>query len=334
VAASPIAQTTAAAVLAWELALAVLPERRPSFAPLTAIIALGATAGHRGTRAVQVGVGVAVGLGTANIAVDALGAGAWQLGLVTMLALLVAVFVSTDPTLVVQAGVSGVLVVAASDPGTVFPYRFLEALVGGAVALAFSQILFPVDAASGLRALAGGVLELVADGLRVGAAAIRDDDSDRLADAHRSLRDAAAGLASVDDALEAARRAVRVTRQSAGRRKHLHRHLEVPAHLESIVSDASALLRAARRAMPTTADIERMTEAIARLGASAARVAQALGEHSTPALAGDIRTERSGASPPDEAGAALQAVFDLQASADDRLRRLASEISRDPGAPG
>src|SRR5215212_2453086 len=46
-----ILQTAAAAVLAWQLAAALLPDPRPAFASIAAVIAVGATFGQRGSRA-------------------------------------------------------------------------------------------------------------------------------------------------------------------------------------------------------------------------------------------------------------------------------------------
>ena len=319
-------------MLAWELARLCLPESRPSFAPLTAIIALGATVGARGTRALQVAAGVAVGLGVANIAVRVLGAGAWQLGLVTSLALLAAVMVSADATLVVQAGVSGALVVALGNSDAVFPYRFLEALVGAGVALVFSQLLFPSNAVASVRGTARDILELVADGLDRGGRALRADDGEELSSAHHHLRDAASHLADLDDALADARRAQRVTRPSRDRRGRLAHYLEVPAHLESVVSDSSALLRAANRAVTSGSDRDRTTEPIDTVGTIAGRIAKAL---DCPDPAGSVVEFIAPArNLPDDLGGegapAEQAVVDLSSSARRRLRRLAEEIA---GAP-
>ncbi|MDX6721769.1 MAG: hypothetical protein QOD73_173, partial [Solirubrobacteraceae bacterium] len=44
----PILQTSIGAVLAWYLAVALLPDPRPAFASIAAVIALGATFEHRG----------------------------------------------------------------------------------------------------------------------------------------------------------------------------------------------------------------------------------------------------------------------------------------------
>lgn len=314
-------------MLAWELARAVLPERRPAFAPLTAIIALGATAGRRGTRALQVATGVAVGLGVANVAVQLLGAGAWQLGIVTALALIAAVLLSSDATLVVQAGVSGALVVAVGHTDAVVPYRFFEALVGGAVALLFSQLLFPSDTVASVRRSIRDILELVAEGLRCGATGLRDADRAALADAHQRLRDAASHLADLDDALESARRAQAVTRPSPRRRTRLEHYLEVPAHLESVVSDSSALLRAGSRAVERGSGRPETTRPIATVGGVAARMADALAD---PDAAGRLTAV---VEPDDELvdgedAAAPEAVIELSSSAEERLRRLAREIDQ------
>ena len=58
----PIAHTAAAAVLAWYVALALVPDPRPSFASIAAVIAVGATYGQRGRRAAELIGGVVVGL--------------------------------------------------------------------------------------------------------------------------------------------------------------------------------------------------------------------------------------------------------------------------------
>ena len=42
-----IVQTAAAAVVAWELAVLMLPDPRPAFASIAAVIAIGATHGER-----------------------------------------------------------------------------------------------------------------------------------------------------------------------------------------------------------------------------------------------------------------------------------------------
>src|ERR687885_252547 len=69
----PILQTSAAAGLAYFLATVVLGNEQPFFAPVAAVVTLGLAPGERGRRAVEVALGVAVGLAVADVIVRAIG---------------------------------------------------------------------------------------------------------------------------------------------------------------------------------------------------------------------------------------------------------------------
>lgn len=123
-------------------------------------------------------LGVTVGIGAAELGVRLLGTGTLQLALVTGVALLVAVFLVEASTFVVQAGVSGALVVAVgSSPQAVGANRFLEVLVGSGVALLVSQVLFPGDASGRVRRTVRVVLSRLGDGLDRAAQALRTGDA-------------------------------------------------------------------------------------------------------------------------------------------------------------
>src|SRR5207248_11025012 len=59
----PLVQTAVAAALAWLLAEKLLGHRSPFFAPIAAIVSLAATRGQRSRRAVELMLGVAIGIG-------------------------------------------------------------------------------------------------------------------------------------------------------------------------------------------------------------------------------------------------------------------------------
>src|SRR3954449_5864093 len=77
----PIAHTAAAAVLAWYLSLALVPDPRPAFASIAAVISVGATFGQRGARAAELIGGVVVGLSVADVILRVIGGGPLQMGL-------------------------------------------------------------------------------------------------------------------------------------------------------------------------------------------------------------------------------------------------------------
>jgi uncharacterized membrane protein YgaE (UPF0421/DUF939 family) len=74
-----IAQTAFAAGASWELALQLPSHRQPFFAPIAAVIALGAERGRRGRQAIEMMLGVALGILLGATLVAVAGTGAWQL---------------------------------------------------------------------------------------------------------------------------------------------------------------------------------------------------------------------------------------------------------------
>jgi len=146
-----IVQTAAAAVMAWYLAVWLLPDPRPSFAAIAAVIAIGATHGQRAGRALQLVGGVVLGITVADFIIHLIGTGPWQIGVMVVLAMSTAVAIGGGEVLVVEAAVSAILLVAL-DPGAAdgfSPNRILEGALGGAAALAISSFLFPPDPALG-----------------------------------------------------------------------------------------------------------------------------------------------------------------------------------------
>ena len=67
----PIFQTAVAATAAWYLAVLALPDGRPSFASIAAVICLGASHGQRGSKALQLVAGVVLGICVASALVSA-----------------------------------------------------------------------------------------------------------------------------------------------------------------------------------------------------------------------------------------------------------------------
>lgn len=140
-----IVQTATAAGLAWYVAHILLGHPRPFFAPIAAAVCLSDSNLLRGQRALQMIGGVTLGIGT-GIGVHAiLGPGAAAIGLVVLVALLIAVvvaqgFIAQGLMFFNQSAASAVLVIALPGSGS---ERLFDALIGGALALLFSIVIFP-----------------------------------------------------------------------------------------------------------------------------------------------------------------------------------------------
>src|ERR1700754_1021576 len=127
-----IVQTAIAALAAWELASLLLPDTRPAFASIAAIISLGATHGEHRQRAAQLVGGVVLGLTLATLIIGVIGTGAPQIAVMVLLAMSIAVLLGGGEIVIGEAAVSALLLLAL-DPlsGSGFsPNRIFEALIG------------------------------------------------------------------------------------------------------------------------------------------------------------------------------------------------------------
>jgi uncharacterized membrane protein YgaE (UPF0421/DUF939 family) len=140
-----ILQVCVAAGLAWLIATQVFGHQQPFFAPIAVVLVLGLAIERRGKRAYEVALGVALGIGIADLIVVLTGTGTWQLVLVVGLAMAAAVLSGGGVLLVNQAAVSAVLVATLATPDVADSLtRFVDALIGGSIALA-ANALTPVD---------------------------------------------------------------------------------------------------------------------------------------------------------------------------------------------
>jgi uncharacterized membrane protein YgaE (UPF0421/DUF939 family) len=214
----PVVQTAVAATLAWSAAALVLGHERPFVAAIAAVISVGAVAGQTLKRAGEWIFGVAVGLAVADLIMLAIGTGPVQTGIIVALAMAAALLIRSGIMFWTEAGVSAVLV-ANLDPTTygVSPDRFLEALVGGGVALAVSAT-FPTNPSMRAKQAARPVLEDLATALRDAAAALIGGDMEL---AQRALSDARRIDTRVAQLREELDGGLQIARFSPSRRRHL-----------------------------------------------------------------------------------------------------------------
>jgi uncharacterized membrane protein YgaE (UPF0421/DUF939 family) len=248
--ARPILQTSVAASAAWLIATELVGHDQPFFAPISAVVTLGLTVGERRRRAVELAIGVAVGIAIADLLVAAIGTGTWQIGVVCGLAMLAATLVGGGPLLASQAGASAVLVATLQPPEGDFDFdRALDALVGSGTALAVGSLLLPIDPVRLVRDGLGPVLERLAAALDRIAGALEQRDA-------REAERALAAVGRVDTlydqlavTLTAAGDAARISLGRRGTLSRLDRYVGAVGEVGLAVENVRALTRGVVRAI-------------------------------------------------------------------------------------
>lgn len=155
-------QTSVAAGLSWYLTHDLLGHPQPFFAPIAAAVSLSVSNVLRAQRAIQMMVGVTLGIGVGTLVQALLGPGAVAIGAAALIALFVAVFIGhgyigQGMMFANQTAISAILVLALYRSNVGFE-RIYDALLGGAVAIVFAVLLFPADPLQVLRSARVGVL--------------------------------------------------------------------------------------------------------------------------------------------------------------------------------
>ena len=243
-----VAQSAAAASLAYLLARVLLGHESPFFAPIAAVISLSVTLGSRPRRAIEMVFGVAVGLLVADLLVLVIGTGTLQIAVVVLLAMAAAVFFGGGTMLVNQAAVSAILVVVLQPPDTVFsPDRFLDALMGGGVALLVSYLL-PVNPERLVGRAAAPVLEELSALLVEIAAVLKSGDAERAQRTLLRAREMDERVRVLNEALEAGHETARLSPTRRRSLRHLDLYASAGARIELAVINTRVLARGAANA--------------------------------------------------------------------------------------
>jgi uncharacterized membrane protein YgaE (UPF0421/DUF939 family) len=240
----PILETAGAAVGAWYLAKLLLSERETAFAPIAAVICLGAAIGQQRERALELIGGVVLGVLIADLLVRLLGTGPPQVGLMVVLAMSAAVLVGGGPLLMTEAGVSAIII-GSTAPSTLglFPVRPIEALVGGAVAFGVHSLVFPPDPLLHVGRAANAVFSGLGRTLEDLSTAL--DTGDR-GQAERTLEAARAidrDVRALGDALALGHETARSAPLRWSARPALERQQEIGRHLDFAARDTRVLAR-------------------------------------------------------------------------------------------
>ena len=264
-----VAQSAAAASLAFFLAQVLLGHERPFFAPIAAVICLGITLGSRPRRAVEIVFGVAVGLMVADLLVLVIGTGTLQIAVVVPLAMVAAIFFGGGTILVNQAAVSAILVVVLQPPDAVFsPDRVLDALTGGTVALLVSY-LFPANPERLVERAAAPVFDELSALLMEIAAVLKSGDPERGQRALQRAREMDDRVKNLNEALEAGHETARLSPTRRRSLRHLEFYASAGSRIELAVINTRVLARGAANATRRGDDIpDKLPEAVLDLSRS------------------------------------------------------------------
>ncbi|MFG1775062.1 aromatic acid exporter family protein [Micromonospora sp. NPDC049051] len=263
-------QAGLAAGLSWLAAHELLGNPQPVFAPISAVGTLAASVGQRFRRTVELIVGVAVGVAVGDFLIYLLGTGPWQLGLVVTLAIMLTIFAGASVAIVIQAAATAVLIVTLS-PSTEnleIP-RFIDAFVGGGIALLVTAILLPLNPLRVINRAARPALDLLADQLDSTANALRDRDRDQAQEALDRLRNNQEELSAFTEAIEGAKETALLSPARWHRRDELTYYAEAAGPVDRAMRNAGTLTRRAVTLIEDEEPIpEMMPDAVAHLAES------------------------------------------------------------------
>lgn len=248
-AALPLVQLTAAATTAWVLAKQLGDHDEPFFAPIAVVVALSSPLGERGSNAVRLLVGVLVGIGAGELTIAALGGGYGQLALAMFVAMAVARALGGPRLVMVQAAAAAILTVAAAD-GQAGVHRLIDAGIGAAVALVFSQFLLSPEPVALVRRAAADALARMADALSLAAQALERDEDDLADEATTRLRDVRDSLAELGRLRKASTRVARHSVIWRSRIAPVVRENENTGHLDLLGVSCLMLTRTAMAVGP------------------------------------------------------------------------------------
>ena len=264
-------QAGLAAALAWFVAHHLLQNPQPVFAPTAAVGTIVSSIGRRLRRSVELIVGVAVGVAIGDFLVLLLGVGPWQLGVIVVLAVVVALVVGGRGTLVAQAGSTAVLVatLAPAAGKLEFP-RFVDASVGGAIGMIVVVLLLPLNP---LRAIERAVVRpgrVLADQLAAVARALTERDAAAAEQALTRLQSIDQELDQVREAVSGAQEVVELAPARWHRRRAVGEYANAVEQLDHAAFNSKALIR---RAVTVIEDGEPVP---AELPSSIGRLAEAV----------------------------------------------------------
>jgi uncharacterized membrane protein YgaE (UPF0421/DUF939 family) len=265
------AQAALATAPSWALAQLLFDHPRPIFAPVAGLIAVSTTLGQRRRYAVEMVLGIALGIGIADALFTLVGDGTWQIAAIVVGAMVAAVALGGSVVLVSEAAVSALLVVTVQPPGTgLSGTRFLDSLLGGLIGLLVTSVL-PASPGRTVHRAAAVLLDEIAFTLEEVAQALERRDPEPAERAWTRASEIDPDV--LRDAVAAGHETLRLAPWLRGTRAQFARYARAAAQIDNAVTSVEALSRGAVRALaqgdnvppPVPEALRELADAVRRL---------------------------------------------------------------------
>ena len=277
------AQAALATAPAWWLAQQLFGHPRPIFAPLVGLIAVSTTLGRRRRYAIEMVLGVALGIGIADALFTLIGSGTWQIAVVTVGAMVAAVALGGSVVLVSEAAVSALLVVTVQPPGSgLSGTRLIDSLLGGVIGLIVTSVL-PASPGRTVHNAAARMLEEIAATIDDVALALerRDVEPAERAWARASEIDPDV----LTEAIAAGHETLRLAPWLRGTRAQYARYARAATQIDNAVTSVETMSRAAVRAITQRDNVPPpVPEALRELADAVRRLEDTLDEGGDPTV--------------------------------------------------
>ena len=156
------ARIIVAALVGWEICRRIDPGGLPIYAVIVPLVAMRDDPYSAFNTSFDRLIGVVAGITIGVVVAGWLGPSVYAVGLVLLVGLVGGILLRIGPSLNVQVSLSALLVFANPDPGQLAVTRLWETLVGAAVTVILSPLLFPPDSHAALERAAADVTSRVA----------------------------------------------------------------------------------------------------------------------------------------------------------------------------
>lgn len=236
-----IGQCSVAGGTSWLIAHQLFHHPVPFFAPVAAVVGLGTSYGQRHRRVAEVTVGVALGVSLGDLFHELFGSGAWQVTLVILLAMSIAVFLDAGTLLINQTTVQALVVTTILTPSGAAT-RVVDAFIGGAVALVAATIV-PSAPLRRPNHRAATMLRKLAELMRSARSDSGAVDADAAQATLSEARETEGMLADLRAAADEGLAVVRSSPLHRRRSTHLRRLADLVAPLDRAIRNTRVLIR-------------------------------------------------------------------------------------------